>query len=68
MVLGIALAVLIFFGFALFAVHAEEKRRADRRQQDIPVEIERRLGERRKGGSGRYLKWALRTLWSKFRG
>jgi hypothetical protein len=63
----IAIAVLIFFGLALFAVRAEENRRVDRRQRNVAVEIERRQGDRRKGSNRAYLKWIFRALWSKIR-
>ena len=58
--------VLAFFALALYAVRIEENRRIERRQQDLPVPMERRTQDRRKKGLLSHLSWVLRSLKSKF--
>jgi hypothetical protein len=62
----VILAVLIFFGLALYSIRIEENRREDRRQQDHPVPIERRTQDRRKKSLISHLSWLLRSLKAKF--
>ncbi|HXC16530.1 MAG TPA: hypothetical protein VNV60_03720 [Holophagaceae bacterium] len=62
----VILAVLIFFGLALYSIRIEENRREDRRQQDHPVPAERRTQNRRKKSLVCHLGWVLRSLKSKF--
>ena len=60
------LVIVAFVGLLLHAVHTEEKRVADRRQQDLPHPVERRKGERRRSAS-RFsrLGWAMKAWGSK---
>jgi hypothetical protein len=60
---GILLLVLVFFGLLLHAVHREDKRRCERRQQDLPHSRERRQGERRSRRFAASLAWALKAPW-----
>ena len=62
----VILAVLIFFGLALYSIRIEENRREDRRQQDHPVPVERRTQDRRKKSLVCYVRWVLQSLKSKF--
>ena len=62
---SIVLVVLAFFGLALYAVRAEKNRRLDRRQEDLPVPVERRKQRRRNKSLVSYVQWALRSLKSK---
>jgi hypothetical protein len=59
---GILLVVLAFFGCLLYCIRKEEKRKADRRQLDLPPPVERRRQERRSKGLGVALAWAGRAL------
>ncbi len=61
----LAIIVVIFFAVALYAIHLEENRSGDRRQQDHPVAEERRVQDRRTKGFFAYLLWAVRTLAAK---
>ena len=61
----ILVLVVVFFGLLLYAIHRDEKRKADRRQQDLPHPVERRVQDRRRKGLPAYLAWGARTLWSK---
>ena len=62
----VILAVLVFFGLALYSIRIEENRREDRRQQDHPVPEERRKQSRRRKNPLAYALWVLRSLKSKF--
>lgn len=56
--------VALFFGGLLLAVHYEQKRTMDRRQQNLgpPGGIERRSGQdRRQNSLSKYLKWVFRA-------
>ncbi|WP_306602111.1 hypothetical protein [Geothrix sp. 21YS21S-2] len=57
------LVVIVFFGLVLHAIHQEERRKTDRRQEDRPVAVERRIGDRRGNSALAYLAWGLRTRW-----
>jgi len=57
------LVVIAFFGLVLHAINQEERRKADRRQEDHPVAVERRTGDRRGNSVLAYLGWGLRTRW-----
>ena len=60
--------ILVLLGLYLLVIHAihqEEHRTADRRQQDLPHPVERRLQQRRKGRTSlAFLKWVLRSIWA----
>jgi hypothetical protein len=63
------MVVAIFFGYLLLAIHYEEKRRTDRRKQNLgpPHGIERRSGrDRRRDSLMRYLGWVLRSQVKRF--
>lgn len=63
-----AIAVVLFFAFAIHSVRKEERRRSDRRQEDLPVlPPDPRRRDRRHGHVFSYLAWALRSLVSKAR-
>lgn len=62
----VILAVLVFFGLALYSIRIEENRREDRRQQDHPVPVDRRTQDRRKKSLISHLRWLLWSLKSKF--
>lgn len=62
----VILAVLVFFGLALYSIRIEENRREDRRQQDHPVPVERRTQDHRKKSFACHVRWVLRSLKSKF--
>lgn len=63
-----ALAVVLFFVFAVLSVQREERRRSDRRQEDLPVlPPDPRRRDRRRGSVVSYLAWALRSLFQKAR-
>jgi len=57
------LVVIAFFGLVLHAINQEERRKTDRRQEDHPVAVERRIGDRRGNSALAYLAWGLRTRW-----
>jgi len=59
--LYLILVVIAFFGLVLHAIHREERRKDDRRKQDLPVAVERRKGDRRGNSVLAYLAWGLRT-------
>lgn len=64
-----ALVVALFFGLALSAIRREERRREDRRRQEFPIPaLDQRQQDRRRGGAGTYLGWALRALWARLTG
>ncbi|HJV39502.1 MAG TPA: hypothetical protein VJ528_11730 [Geothrix sp.] len=61
-----AVAVVLFFAFAIHLVRKEERRRSDRRQEDLPVlPPDPRRRDRRRGNVFSYLGWVLRSLLAK---
>jgi hypothetical protein len=61
------LVIIAFFALVLHAIHQEEKRKADRRQQDHPHAAERRKVDRRRKSAMGYLAWALQAPWARFK-
>ncbi len=57
--------MVAFFGLLLYAIHRDEQRKAERRQQDLPHPVEQRRQDRRRKGLPGYLAWGARSLWSK---
>lgn len=62
----IILVVLAFFGLVIHSILGEEKRKSDRRRQDLSCPTERRHEDRRQKSLASFLAWALRSRWSKF--
>ncbi len=65
-----ALIVLLLAGLITLSIRQDEKRQADRRQQDGPPPpgLERRSGrDRRDRSRSAYLAWATRSQWLKLR-
>jgi hypothetical protein len=62
------LVVILFFGLVLHAIGQDERRKADRRQTDLPVPVERRKGNRRGNNVFAYLAWGLRNQVRKIMG
>ena len=65
--LYMALVIIGFFALVLHAINQEDKRKGDRRQQDLPHPVERRQGGRRQGGVLGFLAWGFRARWGRFR-
>jgi hypothetical protein len=62
---GIILVLIALYLLVLHAIHQEEHRTADRRQQDLPHPVERRIQQRRQGRTTlAYLKWVGKSVWS----
>jgi cbb3-type cytochrome oxidase subunit 3 len=59
------LVVIVFIGLVLHAINQDERRKADRRQQDLPHAVERRRAVRRRNSVISYLGWGLRTQWKR---
>lgn len=47
---GMLLVVLAFFGALFYCLRQQDRRDSDRRKEDLPHDVERRQGERRKQG------------------
>lgn len=61
-----AIAVVLFFALAIHLVRKEERRRSDRRQEDLPVlPPDPRRRDRRRRNVFAYLGWVLRSLLAK---
>jgi hypothetical protein len=61
------LIIIVFFGLAIYSIRREERRKADRRQQELPtLPIEQRQRDRRNKSVFSYLAWVMRSLWSRF--
>lgn len=54
--------IMAFLGLVIHLIHKEEKRIADRRQQNQPYPRERRKQERRKKSLLAYLSWVMGSL------
>jgi cbb3-type cytochrome oxidase subunit 3 len=59
------LVIILFFAFTFHAIRQDDRRKGDRRRQNLPHAEERRKGDRRKGRLGAYVAWAFRTRWNK---
>jgi hypothetical protein len=59
------LAVVLFFGLALYTIRKDERRRSDRRQLHQPRPLEQRGQDRRSNNLFSYLAWVVRSLGSK---
>jgi hypothetical protein len=59
------IVIVVLYVLVMHAIHQEEHRIADRRQQDLPHPVERRTQQRRKGrATVAFLKWMARSIWS----
>lgn len=63
---GLLLVVVGFFACLLYFIHKDEKRKAERRQRDLPHPVERRRQERRRQGLQALLARVGRALGSIF--
>lgn len=59
--------VVVFFGLVIYLINSDEKREAERRQQNLPHPVERRKRDRRKEGLLTYLAWFVRSQGAKLR-
>ena len=61
-----SLVIIAFFALVVHAIHKEEQRKADRRQQNRPHPVERRHRDRRQKSMRAYLFWSVKAQKARF--